>query len=35
VQFDGAKLPIIFGYDESIFKQYTYSKKGWVLPDGK
>ncbi len=34
VWFDGTKPLIIFGHDESIFKQYAHSKKGWVLPDG-
>ncbi len=33
--FDGTKPRIIFGHDESIFKQYTHSKRGWVWPDGK
>jgi hypothetical protein len=35
VQFDGTKPLLIFPHDESIFKQYTHSKKGWVSPDGK
>ena len=25
---------IIFGQDECIFKQYTFSKKAWRSPDG-
>jgi hypothetical protein len=26
---------IIFGQDECIFKQYTFTKKTWCLPDGR
>ena len=31
---ESEKPLIIFGQDESIFKQYTLSSKQWALPDG-
>jgi hypothetical protein len=30
----GTKAVFIFGQDECIFKQYSFSKKSWTLPDG-
>ena len=32
---EGAKPLIIFGQDECIFKQYTFSKKSWMGPEGQ
>ena len=35
VRFPIGKKPLfIFGQDECIFKQYSFTKKAWVLPDG-
>jgi hypothetical protein len=31
----GSKLLIIFGQNESIFKQYKCSKSAWCIPDGQ
>ena len=32
---EGSKPLIIFGQDECIFKQYIFSKKSWVGPEGQ
>ena len=32
---DDQKPLIIFGQDEFIFKQYTFTKKAWVGPNGE
>mmetsp|Transcript_26808 Transcript_26808/g.33053 ORF Transcript_26808/g.33053 Transcript_26808/m.33053 type:complete len:391 (+) Transcript_26808:1059-2231(+) len=35
VRFPKGQKPLfIFGQDECIFKQYSFTKKAWILPDG-